>query len=48
MMERAHRQIARLLETHQPSRLPEDTRRALVERMEHEARRCGMDRLPPQ
>jgi trimethylamine--corrinoid protein Co-methyltransferase len=48
LMERAHRQIARLLETYQPSRLPEDTRRALVERMEHEARRCGMDRLPPQ
>jgi len=46
--ERAHRQVARLLDTYQPSRLPEDTQRELVRRMEHEASRYGLERLPPR
>lgn len=43
---RADRQVARLLEAYTPSRLPEDKQRELIERMEHEARRFGVDRLP--
>ena len=46
LFERAHRQVARLLATYQPSRLPEDVRREVVQRMEHEARRHGLERLP--
>jgi trimethylamine:corrinoid methyltransferase-like protein len=46
--ERAHRQVARLIETCPPSRLPEDIQRELIRRMEHEARRYGLDRLPPR
>lgn len=45
--ERAHRQVERLLETYAPSRLPEGTQRELTKRMEHEARRYGLERLPP-
>jgi trimethylamine--corrinoid protein Co-methyltransferase len=45
LWERSHRQVARLLETYAPSRLPEDVQRQLTERMEHEARRFGLDRL---
>jgi len=44
--ERAHREVARLLADYQPPRLSEDVKADLAERMEHEARRFGMDRLP--
>jgi trimethylamine--corrinoid protein Co-methyltransferase len=44
--QRACRQVERLLETYRSSRLSEETRRALVERMRHEARRYGLERLP--
>ena len=44
--ERAHREVERLLKAYQPSALAEDTRRELTRRMEHEARRHGMDHLP--
>jgi trimethylamine--corrinoid protein Co-methyltransferase len=43
---RASGQVERLLETYRPSRLADETKRALVERMEHEARRYGQERLP--
>jgi trimethylamine--corrinoid protein Co-methyltransferase len=46
VFERAHRQVARLLAAYQPSRLPADIQRELIQRMEHEARRYGLDRLP--
>lgn len=46
LWERAHRQVARLLETYTPSRLPEEKQRELTERMDHEARRFGLDGLP--
>ena len=44
--ERARREVARLVERHTPSRIPEAAKAALTERMSAEARRCGMDRLP--
>jgi hypothetical protein len=34
------------LETYRPSTLAAETKRAMVERMEHEARRYGQERLP--
>jgi len=46
LRQRASREVARLVEEWTPSGLSEDARRALVERMEAEARRAGMDRLP--
>ena len=44
--ERAHRQVELLLERYQPSRLADEAKRELVRRMEHEARRYGLQRLP--
>jgi len=44
--ERAHREVQGLLESYQPSRLPDEVKRELVSLMEHEARRYGQDRLP--
>ncbi len=46
LRQRAAREVARLLEAWTPSRLPAEASRALTERMEAEARRSGMDRLP--
>ncbi|MGD8450954.1 MAG: trimethylamine methyltransferase family protein [Phycisphaerae bacterium] len=46
--ERAHREVVRLLEMHEPPALPDTVRAALTERMEKEARRYGMDKLPPE
>ncbi len=45
---RARREVARLEAAYIPSRLPEDRKRALTERMAAEARRCGMAALPEQ
>ncbi len=44
--ERAHRQVAELLDTYRPSGLAEGIRNELTLRMAHEARRFGQDRLP--
>ncbi len=44
--ERARREVARRIEAWRPSSLADDAKRQLVERMEAEARRFGMDRLP--
>ncbi len=44
--ERAHREVERLVAEYQAPELPADVRADLTERMEHEARRWGMDRLP--
>jgi trimethylamine--corrinoid protein Co-methyltransferase len=46
LRERAAREVARLVEEWKPSALPEEVQRALVERMEAEARRSGMAGLP--
>ena len=43
---RARREVDRLLAAWQPSQLGEDVKAAVERRMEAEARRCGMDRLP--
>jgi trimethylamine--corrinoid protein Co-methyltransferase len=48
IIERAHVQVERLLETYPASRLPRDTQRELTERMQHEARRYGLESLPPR
>jgi len=44
--ERARREVRRLVEAYTPSRLPDEAKTALTERMETEARRHGLDRLP--
>lgn len=44
--ERAHREVDQLLNSYQPSGLPEDVKRELIKLMEDEARRYGQDRLP--
>ncbi|MBL7039961.1 MAG: trimethylamine methyltransferase family protein [Pirellulaceae bacterium] len=46
--ERAHRQVKQLLESYEPPTLDEQTRNDLTERMEHEARRYGQQRLPTE
>jgi trimethylamine--corrinoid protein Co-methyltransferase len=46
VLERAHRQIEKLLATYRGSPLPQDTQRELTARMEHEARRYGLAGLP--
>ena len=43
---RLHNEVNKLLETYQPSRLPETTKKDLVRLMEDEARRYGQDHLP--
>jgi len=44
--ERAHRQVEELLKTYKPSTLADEIKNELIERMEHEARRYGQQRLP--
>jgi trimethylamine--corrinoid protein Co-methyltransferase len=44
--QRAHREIERLLANYEPSEIPEDTNKELVELMSKEARRHGQDSLP--
>jgi len=46
LLARARQQIERLLESYRPSRLPEAIQRELVQRMQGEARRYGLKRLP--
>jgi trimethylamine--corrinoid protein Co-methyltransferase len=43
---RLHDEVNKLLETYQPSTLPEATKKDLVKLMEEEARRYGQDHLP--
>ncbi|MCP4261978.1 MAG: hypothetical protein GY774_31420 [Planctomycetes bacterium] len=44
--QRAHREVERLLESYEPSDLPEDIKKDLVKLMNDEARRHGQDNLP--
>jgi trimethylamine--corrinoid protein Co-methyltransferase len=44
--QRASLEVKRLVESWTPSRLPDDTKRALRERMGHAARAAGMGELP--
>jgi len=44
--ERAHREVERLIEEHEPVRLPDDIKKELAELMEAEAHRYGMVSLP--
>ncbi len=46
LCERAHREVERLIEKHQPSALADDVKRELTRLMEREAKRFGMDKLP--
>jgi len=46
--ERARREVARLVAAYTPSRTPDAAKAALTARMEAEAKRHGMDRLPRQ
>lgn len=47
ILERAEREVERLLGEYRPSRLPADRKAALRERMGAEAKRYGMAELPP-
>ena len=44
--QRAHREVEKLLESYEPSDLPEDIKKDLVKLMSDEARRHGQDNLP--
>jgi trimethylamine--corrinoid protein Co-methyltransferase len=44
--ERAHREVERLIGAYRPSALPADVQRDMADRMQHEAGRFGMSRLP--
>jgi trimethylamine--corrinoid protein Co-methyltransferase len=46
--ERAAAEVSRLIEKYTPSRLPEEAKRELTRLMEREARRHGMEGLPPR
>lgn len=46
--ERAHRQVEQLLESYEPSTLAEQARSELTERMQHQARRYGLENLPTE
>jgi trimethylamine--corrinoid protein Co-methyltransferase len=46
LRQRAHREVKRLIAEAAPSRLDDDVKKELTERMTAEARRCGTDRLP--
>ncbi len=45
---RARREVERLVAAHEPPPLPDDVRRELRRRMEAEARRHGVERLPAE
>ena len=46
LAERAHREVVRLIDAYEPSRLPDSTKQELTRLMLAEARRHGMDDLP--
>jgi trimethylamine--corrinoid protein Co-methyltransferase len=46
LRERAHAEVERLIAEYEPSKLPDDAKKEMTHRMEKEARRHGMDRLP--
>ena len=46
LRQRAHREVQRLVDDYQASRLPDEVKAELTRLMEKEARRYGMDRLP--
>jgi len=46
LAQRLRNEVDKLLESYQPSRLPQTTRKDLIKLMEKEARRHGQDRLP--
>ena len=46
LMERAHREVERLIKAYVPSKLPDSTKKELTQLMEREARRYGMENLP--
>ncbi len=46
LRQRAEKEVARLIESYQPSRLPEAKKKELTRLMEGEARRHGMEKLP--
>jgi len=46
LMERATKEVNRLVATHKPSRLPETTKQELMHLMQREARRYGTETLP--
>ncbi len=48
LRQRAAREVSRLIEKAAPSRLADESKAELTRRMEHEARRYGMDALPPR
>jgi trimethylamine--corrinoid protein Co-methyltransferase len=48
LKERAAREVQRVVQEARPSRLPNEVKRAMIDVMEGEARRCGMDSLPPR
>jgi trimethylamine--corrinoid protein Co-methyltransferase len=47
LRERARHEVERLTSECESSSVGDDVKRQLTERMESEARRCGMDGLPP-
>lgn len=47
LIEQAHAEAEQLIKTYQPSSLAQDIKNQLTKIMESEARRCGMDKLPP-
>ncbi len=47
LLQRARREVGRLVERYTPSQLSDAVKSALTERMRKEARRWGMDQLPP-
>jgi trimethylamine:corrinoid methyltransferase-like protein len=46
LAERSHREVERLINAYEPSRLPESTKQELTRLMLAEARRFSMDALP--
>ena len=46
LMERAAKEVNRLIETFKPTRLPETTKHELTRLMQYEAKRYGMEVLP--
>jgi trimethylamine--corrinoid protein Co-methyltransferase len=47
LLERAHREVEKLLKNYVPSRLPENAKKELTKLMTREARQYGIEHLPP-